>query len=65
MNWFAVSSLVSVLAFGVAVWFYFWVKNQPSANGEVMRIGGLIKEGANTFLAREYRVLGWFVPLLL
>jgi K(+)-stimulated pyrophosphate-energized sodium pump len=61
MNWFAVSSLVSVLAFGVAVWFYFWVKNQPSANGEVMRIGGLIKEGANTFLAREYRVLGWFV----
>lgn len=61
MNWFVVSVIVSILAFGVATWFYFWVKKQPSNNQEILMIGQLIQEGANTFLSREYRVLTCFV----
>ncbi|MDD2431623.1 MAG: sodium-translocating pyrophosphatase [Firmicutes bacterium] len=61
MNWFVVSVIVSILAFGVATWFYFWVKKQPSNNQEILMIGQLIQEGANTFLSREYRALTCFV----
>lgn len=61
MNWTVVAVLVSVLALGVAVWLYTWVKSQPSSNSEIARIGDLIRNGANTFLAREYKLLAIFV----
>lgn len=52
-----VSIVISILAFGTAVWLYRWVVSQPSSNKKVAEVGALIKKGANTFLAKEYRVL--------
>ncbi len=56
----AVSIIISILAFFVAYLMYKWVKKQPCPNERVNYIGGLIKEGANTFLKREYSVLAKF-----
>jgi len=55
---FQVTALViSALAFGVAAWLYRWVAKQPSSNKKVAEIGKLIRSGANTFLAKEYKAL--------
>lgn len=56
----AISALVSVLAFALAFWLYLWVKKQPSDNKKIAKAGALIKQGARTFLKREYRVLAKF-----
>ena len=60
MLWSIVAIVVSALAFGVAAYFYQWVKRLPTAddgkNG-LNRIGQLIRQGAFTFLKREYRTL--------
>jgi len=55
-----VSIIISVLALGVAVWLYTWVKSQPSSNTRIAEIGEYIRQGANTFLKREYLVLTRF-----
>jgi K(+)-stimulated pyrophosphate-energized sodium pump len=54
------SVLVSIAAFLFAGWLYFWVKKQPSSNKRVEEIGKLIREGANTFLRKEYKILAIF-----
>jgi K(+)-stimulated pyrophosphate-energized sodium pump len=61
LTFFQVASIViSFLAFGVAVWLYRWVASRPSSNEKVAEVGLLIKNGANTFLAKEYKVLTRF-----
>lgn len=58
LTFFHVASIViSVLAFGVALWLYRWVASRPSSNKRVAEVGQLIKNGANTFLAKEYKAL--------
>ena len=58
LTFFHVASIViSVLAFGVALWLYGWVASRPSSNKRVAEVGQLIKNGANTFLAKEYKAL--------
>ena len=52
-----ISIVVSALAFIVAVWLYRWVASRPSSNKKVAEVGQLIKNGANTFLAKEYKAL--------
>lgn len=64
MNWSVLAILVSALALGMAGWLYTWVKAQPSSNTEVARIGLLIKNGANAFLRREYKILAIFVGIV-
>jgi len=51
---------VALLAFLVALYFFFWVKKQPSSNAEIARVGGFINKGANTFLKKEYKLLAIF-----
>lgn len=64
MVWSTVAILVSALAFGMAAWLIAWVKSQPSSNKEIARISTLIRNGANTFLAREYKMLAIFVGIV-
>ena len=64
MTWPIVSIIVSLLAFAVAYWLYQWVSKQPTANKEIARIGALIREGADTFLVREYKLLAIFVAVV-
>lgn len=56
--------LISALALGVAAWLYTWVKSQPSSNARIAEIGEYIRQGANTFLRREYAVLARFTVVL-
>ncbi len=61
MQIFAISSIVvSVVAFLFAGWLYKWVNNQPSSNSRVAEVGQLIRNGANTFLRKEYAMLAKF-----
>jgi K(+)-stimulated pyrophosphate-energized sodium pump len=54
------SIVVSVAAFLFAGWLYLWVKKQPSSNKKVAEIGKLIRDGANVFLRKEYKILAIF-----
>lgn len=54
---------VSLLAFVFAYWLYNWVKDQPSSNEKIAHVGGLIKNGARTFLKKEYTVLIKFASI--
>ncbi|MGI6147868.1 MAG: sodium-translocating pyrophosphatase [Limnochordia bacterium] len=55
------AAVASLLAFALAACLSSWVRQQPPGGKEVNRIGGLIAQGARTFLRREYTLLGWFV----
>ena len=54
------SVVISLLSFGFAGWLYAWVKKQPQTNARISEVGGLIRSGANTFLAKEYVALAKF-----
>lgn len=61
VSWFFYASIiVSLLAFGAAFWLYKWVASQPSSNKRIEEVGKLIRNGANTFLAKEFKTLGRF-----
>ncbi len=57
MVWAIVSIVVSIAALCVAVYFYRWVNALPSASPKLEHIGKLIREGAFTFMKREYKTL--------
>jgi len=64
-TYFIVSTIViSVVAFAFAFWLYLWVKRQPSSNKKIAGIGELIRQGANTFLKKEYIVLAKFAGVV-
>ena len=64
MSWAIFGILVSLVSFGVAAYFYYWVKSLPTAEGSISEIGNLIRKGAFTFLSREYRILSIFVGVV-
>ena len=64
MLWPIFSIVVSLLAFGVAAYFYRWVKALPTAEGNIGEIGSLIRAGAFTFLRTEYKVLARFAAVV-
>jgi K(+)-stimulated pyrophosphate-energized sodium pump len=55
---------IAVLAFMFAVWLYMWVIAQPKANQKIQTIGEYIRQGAFTFLRKEYIVLARFAIVL-
>jgi len=55
-----VSIIISALSFIYAAVLYRWVKKQPSSNKRIAEVGGLIRQGADTFLKKEYAVLAKF-----
>ena len=55
-----VSVLISLAAFAFAAWLFSWVKKQPLDNVRIIQVGGLIQQGARTFLKREFMVLARF-----
>ncbi len=59
-----VSIIISVLAFGAALWLYRWVVSQPSSNERIAEVSKLIRNGANTFLTKEYKVLARFCGVI-
>ncbi len=55
-----VAIIVSLAAFLYAAWLFAWVKKQPMDNERIGYVGGLIRDGARTFLKREFIVLSRF-----
>ncbi len=61
IGFFQIGSIfVSLLAFATATWLYKWVAAQPSSNARIAEVGMLIRNGANTFLTKEYKILARF-----
>ncbi|MBO8435851.1 MAG: sodium-translocating pyrophosphatase [Spirochaetes bacterium] len=54
------SFLTVIIAFAFALYLYLWVKKAKVRNKRIEEISKLIKEGADTFMAREYRILAIF-----
>lgn len=57
---YGLSILTAAIAFAFAVYLYLWVKRQPQQNDTIHDVAALIREGANTFMNREYKILGIF-----
>ncbi|MBO8443759.1 MAG: sodium-translocating pyrophosphatase [Spirochaetes bacterium] len=57
---YGLSFLTAVIAFLFALYLFLWVRKRKVENTEIERISALIKEGANTFLRREYKLLAAF-----
>lgn len=64
MLWPIFSIIVSLLAFCLAAYFYSWVKKLPIADGPLSNVGLLVRNGAFTFIRREYKVLLRFVGVV-
>lgn len=61
---YGLSFLTAALAFAYAAYLYLWVKRQPLTNDKIIEVAALIKEGANTFMRREYKILAIFASVI-
>ncbi len=61
---YGLSFLVAVIAFLFAAYLYVWVKRQPQENKRITEVAGLIRDGANTFMRREYKILAIFAGVI-
>ncbi len=60
---YGLSYLTAMIAFAFAVYLCLWVKRQRVVNGRIEEVSRLIKEGANTFMRREYKILAIFAGI--
>src|SRR5712692_4557636 len=58
------SPYLGFMGLGVALLTYLDVQNRPDGNEKMQEIAGYIREGAMTFLKREYRILAIFVVVV-
>lgn len=64
LGFFQIASIVvAIMAFAAAFWLYKWVVSQPASNKRIAEVGKLIQDGANTFLAKEYKTLTVFCSI--
>ncbi len=61
---YGLSVLTAAIAFAFAAYLYLWVKKQRTVNGKIIEVSALIKEGANTFMRREYKILAKFAAVI-
>lgn len=64
LSYFEFASIaIAAIAFLFAAWLYKWVKKRPSSNQRIAEVGKLIRNGANTFLKKEYKTLAKFAAV--
>ncbi len=61
---YGLSFLTVAIAFAFAVYLYLWVRREKIQNRRIEEIAGLIKEGADTFIRREYKILASFAAVV-
>ncbi len=61
---YGISILIAAIAFLFAAYLYVWVKKQEQSNARITEVARLIREGANTFMTREYKILGIFSAVI-
>ncbi|MDD4067080.1 MAG: sodium-translocating pyrophosphatase [Clostridia bacterium] len=64
ISWPMIAIAVSLLAYVIAIIFYYKVSKLPSGNEKIERIGFYIRKGSYTFLKREYKILLAFALLV-
>ena len=65
LNMFTIIAIaVSLVAFVFAAWLFAWVKKQTSENKKIAEVGKLIRDGAHTFLRKEYLMLARFAGVV-
>jgi len=57
---YLISFFAVLIALAFAVSLHLWVKKQPVENSTIVHVSGLISEGANTFMRKEYQILAVF-----
>ncbi len=57
---YCISFFSVAIAIAFAVYLHLWVKSQPVENKTIQNVSQLIKEGANTFMRKEYKMLAVF-----
>ena len=60
MVWALITVGVALAAFGVAAYFFMWVKKMPTENPKLENVSALVRKGAFAFLKREYKILAVF-----
>ena len=60
---YVISLFSVIIAFAFAAYLFLWVRRQKSTNARINEVAALIKEGANTFMRKEYRVLSIFAGI--
>ena len=60
---YGLSFLVAAIAFAFALYLYLWVKKHKVENEKIKEVSKLIKDGAKTFIAREYKILAIFASI--
>ena len=61
---YGISIVIAAIAFLFAAYLYFWVKKQQQTNKRITEVAGLIRDGANTFMKREYKILAIFALIV-
>ena len=61
---FVIGFLVAAVAFAYSVFLAVWVRRQKNENMTIARIAEVIRDGANTFLRKEYALLAAFAGVL-
>jgi K(+)-stimulated pyrophosphate-energized sodium pump len=59
-----IALICGILGLSVAAYLAYYVLKQPQGSEKVRQISAAIKEGALTFLGREYRILAIFVVVV-
>ncbi len=59
-----ISVMIAAIAFAFAAYLYVWVKKQQQVNKRITEVAQLIREGANTFMSREYKILAIFAGII-
>lgn len=64
MEWLLIAPVAGIVSILAAVYLYFYVSKQDSGNEKMREISNAIKEGANTYLKRQYTTLAVFVVIV-
>ncbi len=59
-----ISIITALLSFVAAFWLYKWVVKQPSSNKRIAEVSKLIRNGAYTFLNKEFKTLAKFCTIV-
>ena len=61
---YLISFFAVVIALAFAAYLAMWVKRQNLGNARIEEVGKLIRDGANTFMRREYKLLACFAGVV-
>ncbi|GIT30046.1 MAG: hypothetical protein Ct9H300mP1_20920 [Planctomycetaceae bacterium] len=59
-NYWLITTIGSLIALGFARYFYTWMMKQDEGNERMVEIAQAVRDGADAYLKRQYKVVGIF-----